>query len=378
MKGKRRFTCRVVAREGRVEAGLREPTQNVHNTAVGVCADLFCNTMVHDALLAVAWYTCFVASPVVLAVLLRDYAYRTRVAFCCAVGVLGSVLPLGISNLSLKCMYSFATVTHTARLFKMAPKVKWGTLYPAWFFVAYVMAYHDLEKPAVQEGKRQRRQSGKVKKQRAVFVSSALQQLLVSGVVTAATVLFLQVWDSDVLGTTVVSEHARWVVFYAVQYGAAAVHFAAALLLLDAGYRLVYTVCPSPRADGSKLLCKCTMNSPHRALTLADFWRRWNVEVQLLVCKPFYSATRRYSRPLAVFAAFLVSGLYHAYPFLLCALAGKLALSSVFSMLLFFVAHAALVLVEDLVGASGKLWLYTCLCVTMPLCLHPVIEIWFV
>ena len=118
---------------------------------------------------------------------------------------------------------------------------------------------------------------------------------------------------------------------------------------------------------------------PALSRSLGEFWgRRWNRLVNAWLARTVFGPVARLGRPrLGLLAAFLVSGLIHAWPVLTAMGAAWAA-----PMFAFFVAHGLLVLVERPLGVArwprwaGHAWTWTLFALTLPLFTAPILAIW--
>jgi hypothetical protein len=120
------------------------------------------------------------------------------------------------------------------------------------------------------------------------------------------------------------------------------------------------------------------LNSPALSRSIGEFWtERWNPTASVYLRKACYEPLARQGRARALFAAFIVSGLWHLL--LAYAVLGRWGMSVVWGA--FFFVQPLLILLERRMKvrrwrpAAARGWTLSALAVTCPLIVEPTLQI---
>jgi hypothetical protein len=120
------------------------------------------------------------------------------------------------------------------------------------------------------------------------------------------------------------------------------------------------------------------MNSPVLSMSIGEFWtERWNPGASVFIRKACYEPLARHGRVRALFAAFIVSGIWHLL--LAYAVLGRWGMSVVWGA--FFFVQPLLILLERRMKvrrwrpAAARGWTLSALAVTCPLIVEPTLQI---
>lgn len=121
-----------------------------------------------------------------------------------------------------------------------------------------------------------------------------------------------------------------------------------------------------------------TLNSPVLSRSIGEFWtERWNPGASVFFRRTCYEPLARHGRVRALFAAFIVSGIWHLL--LAYAVLGRWGMSVVWGA--FFFVQPLLILLERRMKvrhwrpAAARVWTFSALAVTCPLIVEPMLQI---
>jgi hypothetical protein len=120
------------------------------------------------------------------------------------------------------------------------------------------------------------------------------------------------------------------------------------------------------------------LNSPVLSKSIGEFWtERWNPGASVFFRKAFYEPLSRHGRVRALFAAFIISGIWHLL--LAYVVLGRWGMAVVFGA--FFFVQPLLILLERRMNvrrwrpAAARGWTLSALAVTCPLIVEPTLQI---